>query len=339
MPRRATIKDVAGLAGVSIKTVSRVINREPGVSLALIGRVEQAVADLDYRHNLAASNLRRGQRTLSIGLLLHDPRNTFSGTLQRAIEDRARRAGVAVLSASLDDDNEREAVLVNDLISRRVDGLVLMPTSADQGYLSADVRAGLAVVAVDRPARGATVDTVLVDNAAAARAATAHLVAHGHRRIACLADRQAIWTSGERQHGYEAGLSDAGIRPDPHLCIADLSTAGAATGAVLALFDPTSGVEPPTAVFAARNTLTIGAIRALHQLGLQRRVALVGFDDFPMSDLVDPAVTVVAQDVDTVGAQAAELLFARMGGSTEPPRELVVPTSLIQRGSGEIRAI
>jgi LacI family transcriptional regulator len=331
--KRATIKDVAAHAGVSLKTVSRVINGEAGVSEALTARVHRAVAELDYRHNLAASNLRRGQRTRSIGVLLHDLGNAFSATLLRAIENRARPAGVAVFSASLDDDPDRESLLVADLVSRRVDGLVVMPTGSDQSYLTADVHAGVAVVVVDRPAAGADVDTVVVDNAGGARAATAHLLAHGHRRIACLADRRTIWTSGERRAGYAAALQDAGVEYDESLVRPDLRTTESATAAVLDLM---SRRHAPTAIFAARNNLAIGTIRAVRELGRQHDVALVGFDDFPMADLVDPPTTVIAQDVAAVGARAAELLFAQMGGMAAEPQRIVLPTTLIPRGSGEI---
>lgn len=333
MPKRATIKDVASAAGVSLKTVSRVINREPGVSEQLTERVHQAIATLGYRHNLAASNLRRGQRTQSIGVLLHDLRNAFSATLLGAVEDRARQAGIAVVSASLDDDDEREASVVSDLVARRVDGLVLMPTGADQTYLGTETQAGLAVVVVDRPATGVDVDTVLVDNEAGAHEAARHLASYGHHRIACLADRSSIWTSEQRRAGFLRGLADAGVAADEGLVIADLPTTESAIAAVLALFDR---AEPPTALFTARNALSVGAIRALRLLGLQREVALVGFDDFPMADLVDPGITVVAQDVTAIGQQAAELLLDRLAGSTAAPKRLELQTSLVVRGSGEV---
>jgi LacI family transcriptional regulator len=333
MRKRATIKDVAALAGVSLKTVSRVINGEPGVSEPLVLRVREAAAQLGYRHNLAASNLRRGHRTQSIGVLLHDLGNAFSATLLRAIEDRARSAGVAVLSASLDDDVERESLLVTDLISRRVDGLIMMPASPDQTYLAAEVRAGLAVVAVDRPVRGADIDTVVVDNRSGATLATRHLLARGHQRVACLTDQSVLWTADERRHGYADALAAASIEYDDSLVVTDLRTEEAAEQAVLALLDQAA---PPTAVFAARNNLAVGTVRALRGLGLEHQIALVGFDDFPMADLLEPSVTVIAQDVAAVGAQAAELLFARMGGTDDPPRRVDLPTVLIERGSGEL---
>jgi LacI family transcriptional regulator len=333
---RATMKDVAALSGVSLKTVSRVVNGETGVSEDLIQRVQSAVAQLDYRHNLAASNLRRGHRTGSIGVLLHDLRNPFSATLLRAIEDRARPAGVAVLSSSLDDLQDREASMVEAMVSRRVDGLVLMPTGQDQSYLFSEIRAGLAVVAVDRPARGIDVDTVLVDNAGGAQQAVAQLIALGHRRIACLSDSELIWTAGERRKGYVQAMSAAGLERDERLMVANLRSSAEATQVVLELLD---GDEPPTAIFAARNDLTVGVVRALRQRAAQRTVALIGFDDFPMADVLEPAVTVVAQDLETLGARAGDLLFARMQQGSASSQRVVIPTTLMARESGAIRPL
>jgi LacI family transcriptional regulator len=333
MRKRATIKDVAALAGVSLKTVSRVINREAGVTPEMASRVQKAVAQLDYRHNLAASNLRRGQRTASIGVLLHDLRNPFSATLLRAIEDRARMRGLAVLSASLDDEAEREASLATDLVSRRVDGLILMPTGPDQSYLVSDVLAGLAVVAVDRPVSGADLDTVLVDNIGGASAATQHLAAHGHERIALLTDRVSIWTAGQRRVGYEQGLALSVVPLDLRYVVTDLQSSDQATAEVHRLL---SLGEPPTAIFAARNILSIGAIRALRQRDLADRIALVGFDDFPTADLMTPPLTVIQQDVAALGEKAVDLLFARIDGQGIAPQEVLLGTTLVARGSGEI---
>ncbi|HST84546.1 MAG TPA: LacI family DNA-binding transcriptional regulator [Kineosporiaceae bacterium] len=324
---------MASAAGVSLKTVSRVINNEAGVSDDLVRRVEHAVLELDYRHNLAASNLRRGQRTASIGVLLHDLGNSFSGTLLRAIEDQARSRRIAVFSASLDDEPEREAILATDLISRRIDGLVLMPTGNDQSYLLADIRAGLAVFAVDRPANGVEIGTVVVDNAGGAREATAHLAARGHHRIACLTDSDSIWTAAQRRQGYLDGLTEYSLPLVPEFAVSGLTTADQATSAVLTMMrDP----APPTAIFAGRNDLTIGAVRALREVGKQDRIAVVGFDDFPTSDLLTPAITVVRQDVHATGAYVANLLFARMEGAVTAPERVVLPTTLVPRGSGEL---
>jgi len=333
MRKRATMHDVAALAGVSLKTVSRVVNREESVSEALAQRVQRAVAQLDYRHNLAASNLRRGQRTSSIGVLLHDLSNSFSATLLRAIEDRARSRRIAVFSASLDDQVEREPLLAHDLVSRRIDGLVIMPAGGDQSYLQVDIRAGLGVVAVDRPAHGVDVDTVLADNYGGARAAALHLAAAGHRRIACLTDLDSIWTATERRRGFVDAVAETGQPLDGRLVVGNISGEQAAEEAVTRLLQR---AEPPTALFTGQNAITVGAIRALSRLGLQDQVAIVGFDDFPLSDVVRPAVTVIRQDVAAMGGVVADLLLAQLDGEAAPPQRHVQPNGLIVRGSGEI---
>lgn len=324
--------DVAALAGVSLKTVSRVVNKEPGVSAELVRRVERSATALDYRHNLAASNLRRGVRTSSIGVLLHDLSNPFSATLLRAIDDRARERRIAVLSASLDTDVEREPQLARDLVSRRVDGLVLMPAAPSQDYLYPEVRAGLHVVAVDRPLGGLSADTVLADNDGGTRAAVAHLVRSGHRRIACLTGSTGLWTATRRREAFCDVVTADGELDDRLVC----SGIGGVTEAERAVTQLLDLDDPPTALFTGQNEITIGARRALSRLGLTARIAMVGFDDFPLADLLDPAVSVIRQDVAAMGGHVADLLLARLDGASGPPRRVVVPTTLVARGSGEI---
>lgn len=334
------MRDVAALAGVSLKTVSRVVNREDGVSPEMTDRVVAAVGRLDYRHNLAASNLRRGRRTRSIGVLLQDVANSFSASILRAVEDRSTSLGVVVLTASIDEEPARERALVSSLVSRRVDGLVLMPSTADQGYLQQDVRAGLAIVVVDRPAHGLDVDNVTVDNEGGIRSAVEHLLAHGHRRIGYVGDLPSIATASTRLNGYLLALKAADVPPDEMLMRVGRGEE-ASTAAVRDLLCVT---DPPTAIVAARNVLSVGAVRALRSAGRSQDVALVGFDDFPMSDLLHPGLTVVRQDVRTIGVTAAELLLSRIegrsssDGAEQPaPRNVVLPTTLVPRGSGEIR--
>jgi len=332
------MRDVAALAGVSLKTVSRVVNRESGVSPEMTSRVAAAVTRLDYRHNLAASNLRRGRQTRSIGVLLQDVANSFSASILRAVEDRCTALGVVVLAASIDEEPERERALVSNLVSRRVDGLVLMPSTEDQSYLSQDVRAGLAVVVVDRPVRGLDVDSVTVDNEGGTRLAVEHLLAHGHRRIAYVGDLPTIATASARLDGYVSGLTAGGVPVDAALMRVGRDESASATAVADLLTRP----DPPTAVLAGRNVLAVGAVRALQQAGLSQRVALVGFDDFPMSDLLEPGLTVIRQDVNTIGRTAAGLLLSRVEGvdseALRSPRRVVLPTALVARGSGEIPA-
>lgn len=328
------MNDVAAMSGVSLKTVSRVVNGEQTVSEELAARVRWAAEQLHYRHNLTASSLRSGGRTRTMGLLIEDVGNPFSATLHRAIEDVASRRGVAVFAASVNEDPDNERRLALALVSRRVDGLIIMPATQDQSYLFDEKRAGTAVVFVDRPASRIDADSVLADNRGGASAGVRHLVEHDHRRIAFLGDLRQIWTERERYIGYATAMKDCGLTLDPALVVHDLHSVEAGAAAVLALMDTK---KPPTAIFTSQNLITIGAIGALRARGLQSTVSLLGYDDFLLSDLLDPAVSVVAQDPAEMGRIAAETLFARIDGDETPSRQVVTPTALILRGSGEIR--
>ena len=333
-PGRPTMNDVARRAGVSLKTVSRVVNGETTVSPALAARVRAAVEALHYRPDIGASTLRRSdRRTATIGLLLEDVGNPFSASLHRAVEDEARGRGVQVLTGSLDEDPQRERELTRAFTMRRTDGLIMAPAGADHGYLVTELGGDTPVVFVDRAGSGFPADTVLATNVTGATDAIRHLVAHGHRRIAYLGDNTTIPTARSRHQGYVAALAEAGVTVDDSLVVQDLHYIGAAESAVMTMFGRT---RPPTALFTSQNLVTIGAVRALRRLRLHRDVAVVGFDDFPLADLIEPAVTVVAQDVALMGRTAARALFDRIDGDGGPPREFWIPTTLVRRGSGEL---
>lgn len=335
IPRqRPTMRDVAALSGVSIKTVSRVVNNEPGVSPDLVERVTEAARKLDYQRDLTASALRRSDgKRQTLGLLLENVANPFSSALHRVIEDEALKHGVTVFAGSVDEDPVRERDLVAAFVARRVDGLIVVPTGDDQSYLAREVRSGTPVVFVDRPPALMSGDTVVTDNVAGARDAVTHLMMHGHHRVAYLGDLRTIVTAGERLAGYRAALDEANLRIDPSLVLQDLRTSEQADYVVTELM---ARADAPTALFSGQNLVTIGAVRALRRLGLHRQVAVVGFDDIPLAELVDPALTLVAQDVLGLGANAVRLLFERLAGSEAPPQHVVLPPSLAVRGSGEI---
>ena len=208
-----------------------------------------------------------------------------------------------------------------------------MPATERQEYLAAELRTGTPAVFVDRPPRGIDVDSVTVDNVGGARTATEHLLSQGHRRIAALTDTRTIHTASTRLVGFAEAYAARGLSPDPRLVVPDLRSPGEATLAMHALLDLD---DPPSAVFTARNILSSGVVRALAERGLRRQVALVGFDDFPMADLLDPPLTVMRQDVGRIGTTVAEMLFDRIGGDTSPPRHVVLEPCLVERGSGEI---
>jgi LacI family transcriptional regulator len=332
--RRSTMRDVAALAGVSLKTVSRVINAEPAVSADLLARVERAIEQLDYRPNLTASSLRRSDgKTATVGLVLEDLANPYSAAVTRAVEDAARPRRVTVVAGSVDEDPERERALIREFVARRVDGLIVAPTAADQSYLIADRRAGMALVFVDRSPRNLDADAVVAANRSGAADGVRHLLGRGHLRIGFLGDMATISTAAERYAGYVDAVDRAGLPIDESIVRRDLRSVDAARTAVEELLRLPL---PPTAIFAAQNVLGIGAFAALRGLRRQFDVALVGFDDFPLADLLDPGVTVVAQDPAAIGRLAAETMFRRLDGDRSPSTVQVVPTRLIVRGSGEI---
>jgi LacI family transcriptional regulator len=328
------MREVAALAGVSLKTVSRVVNGEAGVSPRLSARVGSAVERLEYRHNLTASSLRRSdKKSATIGLVLEDVANPFSSALHRSIADVAHLRGVLVLAGSSDESEGRERELVAAFAARRVDGLLIVPASHDHSYLLSERRAGTPIVFMDRPAAFLDADSVVADNLRGTRDGVRHLIAHGHRRIAFLGDLQSITTASSRYRGYREELAANGITLDPALVRLDIRGIESAERCTEQLL---SGGARPTALLTGQNLITIGAYRAIKRLGLQREVALVGFDDILLADLLEPAITVIAQDPAAMGRAAAELLFRRLDGDSSPSVSEVIPTRLITRGTGEI---
>jgi LacI family transcriptional regulator len=320
--RRPTMKDVAAVAGVSLATVSRVVNGI-GVDPVLAARVHEAVERLGYRRDATAAGLRRANRSSrSLGLILDDVSNPFFSAVHRGIEDVTRARGVLIFSGSSDDDPGIERELALSFAAHGVDGLVVVPAGNDHRYLERERAAGVALVFVDRPPQRILADAVLSDNVGGIRTAVAHLQAAGHRRIGFLGDRARLFTAAERLAGFGG---------DRALVRMDLASSAAAERAACELLRLP---EPPTALVCGQNKVTIGALQALRALGLQHVVALVGFDDIPLGGLL--GVTVVAQDPFALGRHAAELLFARLAGDDSPPRRIVVPTRLIARGSGEL---
>ncbi len=330
--RRATRSDVARLAGVSIKTVSRVVNDEPGVHVDTAERVLAAIERLGFRRNVGALNLRRGSSTGTIGLVLEDVGNPFYSGLTRAVEEVARRAGRQVLTGSSDEDAARERELALEFCARRVDGLIVVPAGLQHGYLMPEIASGTPVVFVDRPPGDVRADTVLVDNVAGAATAVAHLAKHGHRRVAFRGDSPTIFTATERLQGFREGCAKAGIPYDERLVAMGPHTEA---GVAMILRRMLGGRTPATALLTGNNRITVHVLRTI--AGSTNRPALVGFVDFELADLLNPPISVVALDPGTLGKSAAELLFARLDGDTSPPRRIVLPVQLLPRGSGEVR--
>lgn len=329
-PGRATMNDVAARAGVSLKTVSRVVNGEPGVLPATAERVARAIADLGFRRNDSARQLRTG-RAAGIGLILEDVADPFYSVLTRAVEQVVRANDCLLLTGSCDDDPDREQELAMALCERRVDGLVIVPAATDHAYLAPEMNAGLPVVFVDRPPINLDADFVLADNVGGVRDGVNHLLAGGHRRIAYLGDDPAIFTARERLTGYRNALTAAGVPVDEGLIVMGRAEPVAVRAALDRLLAQPNAA---TALFTGNNRLTTAVLRELS--GRVDRPALVGFDDLELADLITPGLTVVAQDPAGLGRVAATLLFDRLAGLSDAPRRVVLPTVLIPRGSGEL---
>lgn len=328
---RPTVRDVAQVAGVSFKTVARVVNGEPGVRPETAERVMVAVRQLGFRRNAVAATFKRGVSDGTIGLIIDDVSNPFFATLARAIEEVTRGPGLQVIMASSDREPARERALIESLVAQRLAGLLVVPVGRDHRYLAREVRHGTAVVFLDRPQGYLRADTVMSDDYGGARMATEHLIRHGHKRIAMLAHPLDVYTLVERLRGFKDALADAGIPLLPELLRHDLNDADDADRAaseMLAL------EAPPTAIFAANNRMSVGAIKAI--AAARRRVAVVGFDDFELATAVATPITVVSPDVKRLGRLGAELLLRRMRGWDGEPEKIVLPTELIERGSGEI---
>src|SRR5215217_9794055 len=323
---RPTMRHVADMAGVSLKTVSRVINAEAGVTPATAERVTAAIAELGFERNDLAASLRHGRSSSTLGLVIEDVANPFYSAIAQAVEASARDRGFLLITASAREDPERERELTGALLRRRVDALLIVPAGPDHRYLST-----ARTVFLDRPPGGIDADTVLLDNLGGARSAVEHLIAHGHTRIACIADAAELYPARERLAGYRDALRAAGLEEDPSLVMTGNRDVGAAQAAVEHLLGLPDR-RRPTAIFAANNRNTVGALHAL--AARPRAVALVGFDDFELADLL--GTSVVRADPWRLGEQAAALAFARLDGDDRPPLELTVPTELVARGSGEL---
>ena len=326
--RRPTLTQVAALAGVSLKTASRALNREPNVAPSTGRRVQDAADLLGYRLNGIARELRRGATSALVGLVSGDLTNPFYSAVASGIERELRQHGLLLITANNDEDAVLERSLVEAFLERRVRALLIVPSADYHEYLAVEGNRGVPFVFLDRPPDGLAADAVLIDNAGGARSAGEHLLATGHHRIALVADLARMAPQRARIDGFVGAMRAAGndawepyVRTDVH----DVRHAERTVRDLLAL-DPA-----PTAIFTTNNRLTTGALRGMR--GLAEPPALVGFDDFDLADVL--GTTVVAHDMTALGREAARLAHERISGHTGPARTIVISTSIVARGSGE----
>lgn len=328
MPGRVRLRDVAVLAETSTKTASRVINDDPRVSSATRARVRQAVTALGYRPDPLARSLRLGTDA-TIGVVVDEVGDPFFASAIGAIEGMALDDGITVIIASTRRLPDRERIVVDGLLQRRVAGLLVASICQDHAHLRASP---CPVVFIDRHPVGLAADAVLVDDHAGARLGVDHLIARGHRRIAYVGDPPAIDTTRLRLEGYQASLAAAGIplRED-YVVTLDPSLADShpLVTQLLAL------EQPPTAVFSASTRCSLRVLVPLHQTG-RTDVAFVSFGDFATAQALTPPVTVIDHSPELIGRLAAGRLLRRMAGEDLAAETITVPLRVVQRGSGEI---
>lgn len=332
--RRPTLRDVAALAGVSFKTVSRVVNGETGVSAELTTRVNDAVRELGYRPDDRARRLRQGDAAAgAIGFIIPDVANPFFSAILRSIEDVADARDSLVFSGSNDGREEREEQLIEAFVTRRVDGFVAVPAGRGVGPLRAELDRGTPIVFLDLQPNDADVDIVRSDHRGGARLAAEHLLAGGHRDIAFVGDDPRLYSAEQRLAGFLDATGDTGSDVPAHRILQSARTPEEWRATIREyLAEP----DPPTALFTAQNLITVSAVHAIHDLRLQHEIAQIGFDDVEFAEIVEPGISVVAQDPAELGRRAAHLLFRRIDGDRGEVSNDVLELHIVARGSGEI---
>ena len=300
------LSDVAALAGVSIKTVSRVLNDAPSVAPETVQRVQESISLLGYRSNVIARELRGGGLSNLVGMVISDLGNPFYAGLAAGAEETISEAGLDLIVATARDDGAREQKLINSLLERRVRGLIIVPSAADYSYLHADRRRGFSFVFVDRPAPFLDADTVVVDNHGGIKACFKWLLDRGCKNIALVADHESIWTSEQRIAAFWQAAVDHNVSKDRLTVISGVHTSEEALVRGTELMK--SKVD---GIIAANDLIALGIGEAAKG---RNDVKIISFDDFPSAELL--GVTTLNHDARELGRLAAETLLARFENPT-----------------------
>jgi LacI family transcriptional regulator len=322
--------DVAKLAGVGKMTVSRLMSGSANVSKETAERVQRAIRMLNYQPNELARSL-RSVHSKTIALILPYLYDPFFATCAHAISTVATQHGYSVLITTSDENTEIEQTQAALMLRRRIDGMIIIPAAADDDYLRGKDFENVHIVTLDRPAPHSRFDSVLVNNRAGARAGVAHLIDHGHRAIAFLGLPKSLFTMQARYAGYKEAMINAGLTAEDYIeCRSPEET-------VTTVHSLLTENKPPTALFAGNNLTMRYLLHALNMLHIDvpGQIALAGFDDFDIADVLQPALTVVRQPVYQIGEMAANLLFQRISRGEYPAKghRVVLPTELVIRRS------
>ena len=338
--RAVTIQDVAARSGVSISTVSRVVTGAVAVEPETAERVREAIAALGYRPNLLARSFRR-RVTHTIGLLVPDNSNPFFAELARTIEDAGFADGYSVVLCNSDLSAVKQETYVDVLLANRVDGLILVssgliPTVGRHDAVARILDAGAPCVVVDRDLGETPFDQVLVDNDQGGYLAGEHLIALGHRRIACLVGPSDLTPSAGRIAGFQRALADAGLAVAAEGLVRGNGRPDGGSAAALQLLERgVVGAGDVTAIFAFNDQMATGAIGALQRAGCRvpQDVSVIGFDDIPQSAAIFPALTTIAQPIAEMGSIGVRLLLDRIARRDAPHQRVRLSTRLVVRES------
>ncbi len=326
----ATIHDVAETAGVSPTTVSRYLNNRIELPTTTAARIDAAIAQLDYRPDLLAKRLSTG-KTEAIGLVTPEIGNPFFAELAAAVEDEAERHGYAVFMSSTRGERAREISALQRLHDRHVDGLIMMTNHPDDGTLAALIHSRDNIVLLDEDIPGVGVPRIFVENARGTYLATRHLIEHGHSDIAFIGGPPALFSVKERRAGFEQAMGEAGLPASEDQILLGAYTRDFGRQAIEAIL---ARPRYPTAILACSDYLAIGVMQGLraHGVRVPEDVSLVGFDDMPFAELVDPALTTIRQPIAVMGRLGFRLLLALI--DRQGPQMLTrLPVELIQRRS------
>lgn len=322
--------DVAKLAGVGTMTVSRLLSGSVTVSEATATRIHRAIERLNYQPNEVARAL-RGLKTRTIGVILPYLFDPFFAVCAHAIATVAKEHGYSVIVTTSTEDPAIEDREASEMLRRHVEGMVIIPALQKTSYLERPEFRGARIVMIDRPSPIARFDSVLVDNKCGAMLAVDHLIEHGHKRIVCAGLSKELYTLKMRYQGYRQSLSNAKLKPEPYL---DCSEPASIVRALEKVLDRP---DPPTAVFCANNLTMRHMLLALNALGvaIPSGVAIAGFDDFELAEILNPTLTVVRQPCDEMGRVAAKMLFKQLQSDevAEVGEQTVLPVELVVRRS------
>lgn len=350
-----TIHDVAAKAGVSVATASRALGNYGRIADSTRANVVAIANQLGYRPNGLARSMITG-RTQTLGVICADIHSPFFAGVVRGITDTAKQAGYSVLITNSDEQYESEKESLDLLLEKQVDGIIVSPADVRQvEHLAAAASRGTPIVMVDRASTAFPTDSVMIDGPAATQDAVSSLFELGHRRVAIVAElrspQEADWRSifdgngyrtvdtntlnpsSARLTGYLRAHAEYGIEVDPALVFK--SGEYSAESATRATLTGLSRRNRPTAVVAIDNTMTLGAYRAIRELGLviPRDVSFIGFDNLEWTELVDPGISVIDQPVYEIGQTAVKLLLGKLTGGGGVPEVVTMPSRFIRRGS------